>query len=361
MKKLSRFVIAFVVLVALVAGGGWLMRKPLGEWMFARAVEHNLGTDPSAELADGLHAYLCGSGSPLPDPERAGPCVAVLAGNDAFIFDAGSGSMRKLLRMGFPIKKVQGVFLTHLHSDHIDGLGELLLQSWIAGERASPTPVYGPAGTDKVIAGITETYSIDEGFRIAHHGTKVANPAGFGGEAHIVAVPDGQPGKALAWQRDGITITAIRVHHDPVKPAFGYRIDYKGRSITISGDTAYAPELAAAAKGTDVLFHEAMSKDMVREMGAVLARAHQANTAQIMHDILGYHSSPEDAARVAQEAGAKMLVLYHLIPPLPSRFMDAAFLGDAPSRFKGPIVVGRDGLRVDLPAGSKAVETHNTL
>lgn len=362
MKKRSRIAVGLVVLLALVAGGAWIMRRPLGEKMFARAVERNLATDPSAQLADGLHAYLCGSGSPLPDAERAGPCIAVLAGNDAFVFDAGSGSVRKLLRMGFPIGKLQGVFLTHLHSDHFDGLGELLLQSWIGGSRATPTPVYGPAGTNRVIAGLSEAYAIDEGFRIAHHGPKVANPAGYGGAAHILSLPAaGAPSVATAWERDGVKITVIRVHHDPVKPAFGYRIDYKGRTIAISGDTTYSPEFATAAKGADVVFHEAMNMAMVQEMGAVLARHGQPNTAQIMHDIQGYHSSPEDAARVAHEAGAKLLVLYHLVPPLPSRFMDAAFLGDAPSRYNGPIVVGRDGLRVDLPAGSKAVVMHNAL
>ncbi|MDE2563802.1 MAG: MBL fold metallo-hydrolase [Sphingomonadales bacterium] len=361
MKKRSRVVIVLIVLVVLVAAGLRLARKPVGDWLFTRAVEKNVGIDPSVKLADGLHAYLCGSGSPLPDTQRAGPCVAVLAGQDAFVFDAGSGSVRKLLRMGFPIGKLKGVFLTHLHSDHIDGLGELLLQSWIGGSRAAPTPVYGPAGTDRVVNGLREAYAIDEGFRIAHHGAKVANPAGYGGEAHILSLPDGLPGMAPAWRGDGVTITVVRVHHDPVKPAFGYRIDYKGRSLTLSGDTTYSQTLAEAARGSDVLFHEAMNMGMVREMGAVLARRGQANTARIMHDIQGYHSSPEDAARVAREAGAKLLVLYHLVPPLPSRFMDAAFLGDAPDDFGGKIIVGRDGLRIDLPAGSKAIETHETL
>lgn len=361
MKKRSRIIILLLVLGVLSAAGVRLARRPIGEWLFARAVEKNLGTDPSAKLADGLHAYLCGSGSPLPDPDRAGPCVAVLAGNDAFVFDAGSGSVRKLLRMGFPIARLKGVFLTHLHSDHIDGLGELMLQSWIGGSRATPTPVYGPAGTDRVMNGLREVYAIDEGFRIAHHGTKVANPAGYGGEAHILSLPDGPPGFAPAWQGDGVKITVIRVHHDPVKPAFGYRIDYKGRAITLSGDTTYSPTLAEAARGSDVVFHEAMNMGMVRQMGAALAKRGQTNTAQIMHDIQGYHSSPEDAARVAQQAGARLLVLYHLVPPLPSGFMDAAFMSDAPGKFGGRIVVGRDGLRIDLPAGSKDIETHHAL
>ena len=108
------------------------------------------------QLGDGLHAYVCGSGSPMPDADRAGPCIAVLAGNQAFVFDAGSGAIRKLLRMGFPIDKLQAGFLTHLHSDHIDGLGELLLQAWVGGSRGAPLPVFGPAGTAQVLDGLQE-------------------------------------------------------------------------------------------------------------------------------------------------------------------------------------------------------------
>lgn len=344
-----------LVVVALVAGIALVLgRGKLAQAAFDNALENNVGVDQSAKLGDGLHTYVCGSGSPMPDADRAGPCIAVLAGKQAFIFDSGSGSVRKLGRMGFPMGKIQAEFLTHLHSDHIDGLGEALLQAWIAGGRSAPLPVYGPDGTDKVIAGFNAAYAIDQGFRVAHHGPKVANPGGAGGVAQVIALPDGTDSQVV-YEKDGVKITVIRVIHDPIKPAFGYRVDYKGRSVAISGDTIYAPAFVTAAKGADLMLHEALNKQMIAAMGAKLAERGQANNAQIMHDIQGYHASPEDAARAAKEAGAKELVLYHLVPPVPAKAIEPLFLGDAPKVFPG-VRLAHDGMIVSLPAASSEVK-----
>ncbi|MGN6497806.1 MAG: MBL fold metallo-hydrolase [Tsuneonella sp.] len=324
-------------------------RTWIAEEVFDRAVAANVGVDRSQTLPDGLHAFLCGSGSPMPDETRAGPCIGVLAGRDAFVFDSGSGSTRKLLRMGFPIDHLQGVYLTHLHSDHFDGLGELLLQAWIGGSRAAPLPVPGPPGVEQVVGGLDAAYRIDSGYRIAHHGPRVARPAGYGGRGVPFAIPAGQDAVTV-WDRDGVRIAAIRVNHAPVAPAYGYRIDYKGRSIALSGDTVYAPAFVRAASGVDVMFHEAMNKAMVARIGATLARRGRGNAAKVMHDIQGYHSTPEDAARAARGAHAGALVLYHLVPPLPSRLLDPLFLGRAAEIYSGRIEIGRDGLLVSLPA-----------
>jgi len=340
----------------LVVGGLTLLaaRDQLAQRAFDRAIEQNVGVDRSATLPDGINVYVCGSGSPMPDADRAGPCLAVLAGRDGFIFDAGSGSIRKLGRMGFPMDRLQGAYLTHLHSDHIDGLGELLLQAWIAGSRSAPLPVSGPAGTDQVIAGLRQAYTIDSGYRIAHHGPAVARPTGFGGTAQIITLPDGQASQVV-YDRNGIKITAIRVIHDPVKPAFGYRLDYKGRSVAISGDTVYAPDFVAAARGADVMFHEALNAKMIGAMQAQLAKHGRKDQAKIMADIPGYHASPEDAARAAKEAGAKALVLYHMVPAPPVALIERLFVGDAPKAFGGDLKLARDGMMVSLPAGSQAV------
>ena len=315
MRKWAIF--AGVVLLGLglliAFGRPWLAQRA-----FDRALDQNLGIDKSLALGDGINAYVCGSGSPMPDADRAGPCIAVLAGNQAFVFDSGSGSIRKLMRMGFPMDKIQVAFLTHLHSDHIDGLGELMLQAWIAGSRSTPLPVYGPAGTDQVIAGFRQAYTTDEGFRVRHHGEKIANPAGYGGAAQIINLPDGTDSQVV-YEKDGVKISVIRVNHAPVAPAFGYRIDYKGRAMTLSGDTVYAPSFVTASKGADLMFHDAMNKDMVAAMGKKLAERGRAQTAQIMTDIQDYHASPEDAARAAREAGVSTLVLYHMSRRYPPR------------------------------------------
>lgn len=339
----------------LALGAGLLAaRDQLAQRAFDRAVEQNVGVDRSAALPDGLHVYVCGSGSPMPDADRAGPCLAVLAGRQAFVFDAGSGSIRKLGRMGFPMERLQGAYLTHLHSDHIDGLGELLLQAWIAGSRSSPLPVSGPAGTDRVIAGLAQVYEIDRGFRIAHHGPAVARPGGFGGTAQIISLDEGSASQVV-FDQGGIKITAIRVNHAPIAPAFGYRIDYKGRAATISGDTIYAPNFVAASRGADVMFHEALHPKMIGAMQAQLAKAGRADSAKIMADIPGYHASPQDAARAAREAGVKALVLYHMVPAPPVRLMERLFVGDAAADFPGDLRLARDGMIVSLPAGSQSV------
>jgi ribonuclease Z len=352
MKRKLGLTLGAIVIAGLLVGTfgrGWIAQRA-----FERALDRNVGIDQSMALGDGLHAYLCGTGSPMPDADRAGPCVGVLAGKQAFVFDAGSGSIRKLMRMGFPMDRMQGAFLTHLHSDHIDGLGELMLQAWIGGARETPLPIHGPAGTDKVVAGFNAAYAIDSGYRIAHHGQKIAHPGGFGGSASMIALADGEDSRVI-YTANGVKITVIRVNHAPVAPAFGYRIDYKGRAITLSGDTVYSPAFVTASKGTDLMLHEALNKPMVAALGQKLAQRGHAANAQIMHDIQGYHASPEDAARSAQAAGAQALVLYHLVPPLPSRLIEPLFLGHAPALFSGTLKVGRDGMIVSLPAGSKDV------
>lgn len=356
MGRRARIVLGFAAAALLLVGLFLAFGRPwLAQRAFDRALEANVGIDKSLALGDGLHVYVCGSGSPMPDAERAGPCLGVLAGRDAFVVDAGSGSIRKLQRMGFPMDRLQAAFLTHLHSDHIDGLGELLLQAWIAGGRAAPLPVYGPEGTDQVVTGLMQAYKIDSGYRIAHHGPSVARPGGFGGTT-VALKPPGQPGAVQVYEAGGIKISAFTVDHAPIAPAFGYRIDYKGRSVTISGDTVYSTNLVQAARGSDVLFHEALNKSMVAALGAKLAERGRKDQAQIMADIQGYHASPEDAARAAKQAGVKALVLYHLVPAPPARLIEPLFLGKAPAYYQGELRLAHDGMIVSLPAGSKDIK-----
>ncbi len=347
-RRITISVLALTVMAAIAA---LLGQRQIGEWLFNRAVTDMVGVDRSASLPDGLHAYVCGSGSPLPDAERAGPCIAVLAGKRAFVFDAGSGSIRKLGRIGFPMDKLEAGFLTHLHSDHFDGLGELMLQAWIAGGRDQPLPIYGPAGTERVVAGFVDAYTIDSGFRIAHHGEATARPGGFGAKARVVAMDATGP---VIYSDGGVTIRALPVNHAPVERALAYRIDYAGRSIVISGDTVQSTRLAHFAKGADVLFHDALNPRMIGRIGQQLADRGDPDGAKIMADIPDYHASPEQAAQVARDAGARRLVLYHLVPAPPVRLMEAAFLGDARSTFDA-IDLARDGMFVTLPAKGEEI------
>ncbi|MBI1402040.1 MAG: MBL fold metallo-hydrolase [Porphyrobacter sp.] len=337
-----------------------LVQRPVTIALLEQVMDENVGADPSAKLPDGLHVYVCGTGSPIADPDRAGACLAVAAGSHRLIFDVGSGSMRVLGRMGFPIGRTERLFLTHLHSDHLDGLGELMVQSWVPAARSHPLPMSGPPGTIEVADGFNRAYAIDARYRTAHHGPAVANPAGYGLAADEIVIPEGKD--SVVVLRDGdLTVTAIRVSHDPVKDAYGYRIDYKGRSVALSGDTAFDPAFARAAQGVDVIFHETLDVELVGMMRKAAQRNGAAPIAKVLSDIPGYHTDPVDAARIAALAKARMLVFYHIIPPLPVPGAEAIFLEGTDKAFSGDIRLGRDGDLVSLPAGSKAIEYRNVL
>lgn len=326
--------------------------------LFERGVQQNIIDDPNADRPDGLHVYLCGTGSPMPDNLRAGPCIGVIAGEKAFVFDAGSGSIRKLGRMRFPFGDLDRAYLTHLHSDHIDGLGELYLQAWVGGveSRSEPLPIYGPRGTARVINAFNDAYTIDKGYRVAHHGAEYVNPAGHGGAPHEIVLPAGPTAALVVYDQDDITISAIRVDHAPIEPAFGYRIDYKDRSISISGDTIYSPGFVAASEGVDIMFHEAEDLEMGEKLAESLISVGREVTARLLVDTLNYHATPEDAARAAEEAGAGELIYYHIVPPLPTAGLNSIWMGEADEIYSGPITVAEDGLLLTLPAGTDRME-----
>jgi ribonuclease Z len=301
---------------------------------------------------------LCGSGSPLPDPKRAGPCSLIIAGKHLFVVDAGEGSARNLALMGVPTGRVDGLFLTHFHSDHIDGLGPLMLMRWSGAPNQAPLPVHGPTGVEQVVAGFNAAYALDNGYRTAHHGPAIMPPSGAGATALPFTVSDAPQ---VVYRADGVTVTAFPVNHFPVRPAVGYRFDYKGRSVVLTGDTAAAPGIARAARGADILVHEALQPKLVKVLTDALAAKGIANTAQITRDILDYHATPEQAADTARAAGVRQLVLSHIVPPMPYSFAYPGFLGAAPKHFDGPITVGEDGMIFTLPAGTTTITTGRLL
>lgn len=352
----KRIVIAFAVALAAIIGFASFQRQA-GAMMLGVALDERAGLDRTTALGDGLHVGLCGTGSPLPDPTRAGACTVIIAGKHIFVVDSGEGGARNIVLMGIPNGRIDGVFLAHFHSDHIDGLGPMMLLRWTGNGATSPLPIYGPPGVDRVVAGFDAAYALDSGYRTAHHGPVIAPPSGAGGVARPFAIPPrGSNDRVVVLDADGLRVSAFRVDHGPVDPAVGYRFDYKGRSVVVSGDTTTSPALVAAARGADLLVHEGLQPKLVKLVTAALTRRGITGTAQITRDILSYHASPEAVAREAQAAGVRFVVFSHVIPQMPSRMMYPAFLGDARRLYDGPIIVGEDGMLFSLRPGSRGVE-----
>jgi ribonuclease Z len=303
----------------------------------------------TAMLKDGqMHVVLCGTGSPLPDATRASACVAVIAGGEFVLIDTGPGSWRKVTVNNLPTAALSAVLLTHFHSDHIGDLGEAITMSWANG-RSKPLEVYGPPGIERVVAGFAQAYAQDAGYRVAHHGEQAMPRAAAGAKALTVKL--GKPDEAaLLFERNGLKITAFKVAHDPARPAYGYRLEYRGRVVVITGDTAKSANVAKHAAGADLLIHDALASDLLRMAADNFARQGDERRAKLSRDITTYHASPLEAAETAAAAKVETLVFTHMVPPPLNQMIESAFLRGVSNVFSGKVVIGKDGLRFDLTA-----------
>lgn len=319
----------------------------------------------TSELFDdkALRIILCGTSSPLPDPNRAKSCVAVIAGGRCYIVDTGPESWKTLALMNFPGARIAAILLTHFHSDHIGDLGEFRLQTWVGGRRA-PLPVYGPVGVARVVGGFNEAYALDDSYRTAHHGSDVMPSTAAPLVARSFSAPEGAPpGRtAVVLEDEGLTISAFAVDHAPASPAVGYRFDYRGRSVVISGDTKKVPAVAVAAKGADILIHDALSQRLRGIIASAARDAGGARVAKLFDDIGDYHASPVQAAETANEAGVRHLVYTHFVPPLLRPALARVYFeGVETIRAKTAWSIGFDGQRIDLPVGTTEIVQSDML
>lgn len=322
--------------------------------VYDRAARRQTQGDRTDWLDDGsLHVILCGTGTPLPDADRAGACTAVIAAGKFFLFDVGPGAWEKVQLWRLPRVRLSGVLLTHFHSDHIGDLGETITQGWIAG-RSEPLIIYGPPGVDDVVAGFQQAYAADSDYRVAHHGEAAMPRAGSHAIAKVIRVPANGTSHVVLDQ-DGVRITAFNVDHRPVLPALGYRVDYNGRSVVISGDTAKSANLAENAKGVDVIIHEALAAHMIAQIVRRLEALRQSRLAQLAGDVIEYHTTPVQAAEIAKHAGVRMLVLTHLVPAPTNAIVQRLFLQDVSEAWNGKVVVGEDGMHFALPKNSTEI------
>ena len=202
MKKVLRFLTGLIAVIIVFAI--WVWNSNTGQdWLLEKAVTAAMNRPPTMDKYEGLKVYLCGTSSPLPDPDRAQACVAVLAGESLYLVDAGAGSARVGTLGGLPLDRLEAVFLTHYHSDHIAALPEFNINSWVAG-RPKPLAVFGPAGVSEVVTGLNSAYGQDLEYRVAHHGEELLPP-----DLGVMKATLMEPGSAL--DIGDLTITSFPV------------------------------------------------------------------------------------------------------------------------------------------------------
>ena len=226
------------------------------------------------------------------------------------------------------------------------------MQAWLAGRRTSPITVAGPSGIETILDGFNQAYSLDRNYRINHHDASIVNEGGFGGVAFSFDLTGSHD---VVYEVNDVIATAFHVDHRPVIPAVGYRVDYDSRSVVISGDTVYDERVIMIAKNADLLINEALNRDMVKQLEQLFIDRGSTHNATMMHDIQDYHTTPTEAAQVAQQAEVQELLLYHISPPLPINLLNPLFLDGVDDYFDGKVTIAEDGVLISLPSNTDTI------
>jgi ribonuclease Z len=296
---------------------------------------------------DAVTAVLVGTGGPFPSG-RAQSCTALFVNGQFLLFDAGDGAARRMEALNLPVAQLSAVFVTHYHADHYADLGEVIDRSWIMGRRQT-LPVYGPPGIGQIVDGFHQTYALEYGYRTAHHGAERMPPQWAKAQA-MEFQADESSLPAVVYEQDGVRVTAFVAQHPPIRPNVGYRVEYAGKTVVLSGDTLTTDTLLEQSRGADLLISDVMAMDVIRQMQSASETLGNEFAAHIMHDIRDYHIGTEELGTLAQKAQVKRLALTHLSPPLEQRaLVHSFFKRPIAARYTGKIIVGRDGTRIVIP------------
>ena len=276
-----------------------------------------------------LKVTLLGTGRPDPVIDRFGPATLVEAGNHTLLFDCGRGASQRLWQLRTPLSKINALFLTHLHSDHTVGIPDLWLTGWLPtpyGRRTVPLRVLGPEGTRAMMSSLRQAYQWD--IRVRRDGEGMPS-SGIEVDARDIT-------QGVVYERDGLKVTAFEVDHGGIlKPAFGYRIEYGGKSVVISGDTRPNENLVRFARNADVIIHE-----VIAARPELLAKSPDARR------IVGFHTSPEDAGGIFERVKPKLAVYYHVVLLTTDPSISPPSLLDLVPRtrttYSGPLEIGED-------------------
>ena len=289
------------------------------------AVTLTSAQETSAVSTKDIRVTLLGTASgPRAFVDKAGISTLVEAGGERLLFDAGRGFMQRLVQAGFQMNAVTKLFLTHLHSDHVIGLPDLMLTPWPAApERKVPLEVWGPDGTRDMMRHLERAFAFD--IHMRRDVDESFSPDGIRMVAHDI-----REGKV--YEKNGVTVTAFLVTHGLVKPSYGYRVDYAGRSVALSGDTSPSDNLVAVCKGVDVLIHEAIDLDVLRRLVPDKPR---------MDAIVARHTTPEQAAGIFNRVSPRLAVFSHS----PGT---AAIAEQTRRYYSGRVEMGEDLMVIDI-------------
>jgi ribonuclease Z len=265
-----------------------------------------------------IKVTLLGTGTPLPIMERFGPSILVQAGGQSLLFDAGRGCLQRLRQINVGYDKINALFITHLHSDHIVGIPDLWLTGWLVSERKAPMDIFGPLGTAELIKHLQLAFAYDLKIRVEDD--KMAEE---GSKLLVTEIRQG-----TIYDKKGLKVIAFNVDHYPIVPAFGYRIEYKGHSVVLSGDTRFSENLIRFATGTDLLIHEvAMAPDTISKSNP-------------KYHILAHHTTPEQTATVFTQVKPKLAAYSHISKLIGMTEQD--ILKRAKASYSGSLIMGED-------------------
>ena len=344
MKKTLIVVLGLLIIVGL---GRALLTLPAVQDMVLEngiAIIAKRGAEPLPD-SKSLRVYVCGSASPL-GMGQAQACIAVVTPEHFFLIDSGAGSTDNISRLGLPTSELDGLLLTHFHSDHIAEIYEVNLNSWVQG-RPQPLTIYGPQGVAEVTNGVNATYRQDRIYRTGHHGEDLL-PSALGVLAHKTIVP------GIILDDGDLKITAYLAEHPPIHPAVGYRFDYRGRSVVISGDSNVTSETLKIVDGADLLLHDALSLPTVTALSEALGAVGQSRQSKIVSDVMDYHASTDSLIVLAEQSNVDMVAFYHLVPVPPNSVVEDIFMRGAPDNF----LLTEDLMWFDLPIDSDDIIVH---